>query len=328
MGLAAIIVLAVMPLFITLMRREGVGQQIRADGPQRHLIKQGTPTMGGVVILLGLVVTCICMARWSISLSICMGATLATAFLGIADDIESVMHGRSLGLTPSQKMIGLFLISVAFALLAVNCAGVTPTLHFPVGIDLDLGFLTTVVPVGATVVRVPWFYVLFVFILMAGMSNAVNLTDGLDGLSGGTVCVVMCMMAAVSFIYGDGNLAIFAASIAGALVGFLWFNCYPASIFMGDTGSLAFGTAFAALAVLTKAEVISLVMGGLFVCEALSVIIQVASFKLIKKRVFLMAPIHHHFEKLGWGETKVVIRFWIISAAFAALGFALYFQLN
>lgn len=328
MGLAAIVVLAVMPFFITLMRREGVGQQIRADGPQRHLIKQGTPTMGGVVILLALVVTCICMARWSMSLSICMAATLATALLGIADDIESVMHGRSLGLTPSQKMIGLFLISVAFALFAVNFAGVTPTLHFPGGIDLDLGFLTTAVVVGDIPVYIPWFYVLFVFLLMAGMSNAVNLTDGLDGLSGGTVFVVMCMMAAVSFIYGDSNLAIFAAAIAGALVGFLWFNCYPASIFMGDTGSLAFGTAFAALAVLTKAEVISLVMGGLFVCEALSVIIQVASFKLTKKRVFLMAPIHHHFEKLGWSETKVVIRFWIISAAFAALGFALYFQLN
>ena len=151
---------------------------------------------------------------------------------------------------------------------------------------------------------------------------------GLDGLAGGTVLVVMLALAAVAFRYDEINLAIFAASAAGALVGFLWFNCYPATIFMGDTGSLALGAAFAALAVLTKTEVTSLIMGGLFIAEALSVIIQVVSFKSTGKRVFLMAPLHHHFEKLGWSETKVVIRFWIVSAAFAALGFALYFQLG
>ena len=140
--------------------------------------------------------------------------------------------------------------------------------------------------------------------------------------------VVMIFMAAVAFRYGESSLAVFAASIAGACIGFLWFNSYPASIFMGDTGSLAWGAAFAALAVLTKTEVVSLVMGGLFIIEALSVIIQVVSYKATKKRVFLMAPLHHHFEKLGWNETKVVFRFWIISGAFAALGFALYFQLH
>ena len=163
---------------------------------------------------------------------------------------------------------------------------------------------------------------------MAGLSNAVNLTDGLDGLAGGCTMVVMLVMAAVAFRYGEINLAVFAAAIAGACIGFLWFNSYPASIFMGDTGSLAWGAALAALAVLTKTEVTSLVMGGLFIIEALSVIIQVVSFKLTGKRVFLMAPLHHHFEKLGWNETKVVIRFWIVSGAFAALGFALYFQLG
>ena len=171
-------------------------------------------------------------------------------------------------------------------------------------------------------------FILWANFLITAWSNAVNLTDGLDGLAGGCTMVVMLMMAMVAFRYDEINLAIFAASIAGACVGFLWHNCNPASIFMGDTGSLALGAALAALAVLTKTEVTSLIMGGLFVCEALSVIIQVVSFKTTGKRVFLMSPIHHHFEKKGWAETKVVTRFWIVSAAFATLGFALYFQLG
>ena len=328
MALAAVIVLVLMPVFIRFMRREGVGQQIRADGPQRHLVKQGTPTMGGVVILVALHATCVLMAKWTGDLILAVVATFATGSLGLLDDIESVAHKRSLGLTPSQKMAGLITISVAFCLFAVNMCGIAPVLRFPGGFALDLGVLTTTVELGGTAVAIPWLYLVFVFLLMAGLSNAVNLTDGLDGLAGGTVLVVMLALAAVAFRYDEINLAIFAASAAGALVGFLWFNCYPATIFMGDTGSLALGAAFAALAVLTKTEVTSLIMGGLFIAEALSVIIQVVSFKSTGKRVFLMAPLHHHFEKLGWSETKVVIRFWIVSAAFAALGFALYFQLG
>ena len=328
MALAAVIVLVLMPVFIRFMRREGVGQQIRADGPQRHLVKQGTPTMGGVVILVALLATCVLMAKWTGDLILAVVATFATGSLGLLDDIESVAHKRSLGLTPSQKMAGLITISVAFCLFAVNMCGIEPVLRFPGGFALDLGMLTTTVELGGTAVAIPWLYLVFVFLLMAGLSNAVNLTDGLDGLAGGTVLVVMLALAAVAFRYDEINLAIFAASAAGALVGFLWFNCYPATIFMGDTGSLALGAAFAALAVLTKTEVTSLIMGGLFIAEALSVIIQVVSFKSTGKRVFLMAPLHHHFEKLGWSETKVVIRFWIVSAAFAALGFALYFQLG
>ena len=327
-ALAAVIVLVLMPVFIRFMRREGVGQQIRADGPQRHLVKQGTPTMGGVVILVALLATCVLMAKWTGDLILAVVATFATGSLGLLDDIESVAHKRSLGLTPSQKMAGLITISVAFCLFAVNMCGIAPVLRFPGGFALDLGVLTTTVELGGTAVAIPWLYLVFVFLLMAGLSNAVNLTDGLDGLAGGTVLVVMLALAAVAFRYDEINLAIFAASAAGALVGFLWFNCYPATIFMGDTGSLALGAAFAALAVLTKTEVTSLIMGGLFIAEALSVIIQVVSFKSTGKRVFLMAPLHHHFEKLGWSETKVVIRFWIVSAAFAALGFALYFQLG
>ncbi|WP_058270511.1 phospho-N-acetylmuramoyl-pentapeptide-transferase [Olsenella massiliensis] len=327
-ALSAFLTGALMPVFIRLMRHEGVGQQIRADGPQRHLQKQGTPTMGGVIILLGVVVTCLIQSRLTPEIVLALVVMLATGALGLMDDIESVAHKRSLGLTPPQKMAGLVTVSVAFCLCAVNACGTSPTIEFPGGLTIDLGIFTTVVSLGGAVVRVPWLYVAFVFLLMAGLSNAVNLTDGLDGLAGGCVLVTMLAMAMVAFSFGSSDLAVFAASIAGACTGFLWHNCYPASIFMGDTGSLALGGSFAALAVLTKTEVTSLVMGGLFICEALSVIVQVVSFKSTGRRVFLMAPVHHHFEKLGWSETKVVIRFWIVSAAFAALGFALYFQLS
>lgn len=327
-GVSCAIVLALMPFFIRLMRVEGVGQQVRADGPKRHLVKQGTPTMGGVVIMVSVLITCAVLAQWTVALVLAVIAMVVTGALGLLDDVESVAHGRSLGLTPSQKMVGLVAISVTFCLCAVNMVGLAPTIRFPGGLTVDLGVLTTTFDVGGAQVRVPWLYVAFVFLLMAGLSNAVNLTDGLDGLAGGCVMVVMLGMAMIAFHYDELSLAIFAASVAGACVGFLWYNCYPASIFMGDTGSLALGAAFAALAVLTKTEVTSLVMGGLFVVEALSVIIQVVSFKATGRRVFLMAPLHHHFEKKGWSETKVVIRFWIVSAAFALVGFALYFQLG
>lgn len=323
-AIAALVTMVLMPLFIRMMRHEGVGQQIRADGPEQHLIKQGTPTMGGVVMLAAVIITCMIQAKWTIDLRIAVGATLATGSLGLLDDIESVAHKRSLGLTPSQKMVGLGLISIVFCLVAVNMCGVTPDIRFPGGFTIDLAPLSFVV--GG--VMVPWLYVIFVFLLMAGLSNSVNLTDGLDGLAAGCSFGVMMAMSMVAFRYDDINLSIFAAAIAGACVGFLWFNGHPASIFMGDTGSLSLGAAFAALAVLTKTEVVALVMGGLFIIEALSVIIQVVSFKLTHKRVFLMAPIHHHFEKLGWDENKVVLRFWIVAVAFALLGFALYFKLG
>ena len=321
---AGLITAAIMPAFIRVMRKDGIGQQVRADGPQTHLVKQGTPTMGGVIMLVGIMLTVLLLARWTPDLILCVVATIATGLLGLLDDIESVSHGRSLGLTPSQKMAGLIVISVAFCLFAVNWVGIAPTVTFPGGLVIDLGVLTSTI----AGVQVPWLYVLFVFLLLAGLSNAVNLTDGLDGLAGGTVMVVMLAMAMVAFSYDEINLAVFAGACAGACVGFLWHNCYPASIFMGDTGSLALGAGFAALAVLAKTEVTSLVMGGLFICEALSVMLQVISFKTTGKRIFLMAPLHHHFEKKGWSETKVVIRFWIVSAMFAAVGFALYFQLR
>lgn len=318
----------VMPLWIRFLKKDGIGQQIRADGPQSHLVKAGTPTMGGVIILLAVVLTCLIMAKPTVELMLAVGAMLATGALGLFDDVTKVVQKRSLGLTPSGKMIGLTVIVVVFFLIAVNYCGVEPAIRFPGGFSIDLGILTTTIAFSGMTIQVPWLYLVFVFLLLAGMSNAVNLTDGLDGLAGGTVMIAMVVMAAICFLRGDPNLAIFCASCAGGCIGFLWFNAYPAQIFMGDTGSLALGGALAAVAVLTNTEVVSLVVGGLFIAETLSVMIQVVSFKATGRRVFLMAPIHHHFEKKGWAETKVVIRFWIVSAACGALGLALFFQLG
>lgn len=325
---AAAVTLVLMPFWIKLLRYRKIGQQIRADGPQRHLQKQGTPTMGGVVILVAILVTCVLLARWSLTLVLAVLATVLTALLGFLDDFESVAHRRSLGLTPHAKLIGQGVIVLIFTMLAVNLLGVSPVVTLPGGFGIDLGVLAPTFEMGGAQVSVPWLYIIFVFLLMAGLSNAVNLNDGLDGLCGGCSAVTLAVMGMVAFTSGDLPLSVFAFACVGACIGFLWFNCYPASIFMGDTGSLALGTAFAALAVLTKTEVISLVIGGVFIIEVLSVMIQVVSFKLTGRRVFLMAPIHHHFEKKGWAETKVVTRFWIVAAAFAAVGFALYFQLG
>ena len=328
LGIAAVIALALMPLWIRILKFEGIGQQVRADGPERHLVKQGTPTMGGVIILISIVVTCLLMGRLTTELVLVLTATVATGLLGLIDDATSVTHGRSLGLTPHAKMIGLTLICVLFCLLSVNWCGVEPIVRFPGGFAIDLGVFTTTLDLGGQAFQIPWLYVAFTWLLIAGLSNAVNLTDGLDGLAGGTSMIALLIMAAVTFLCKDPNLTVFCTSCAGACLGFLWFNCYPASIFMGDTGSLALGAALAAVAVMTNTEVVSLIVGGLFIIEALSVMIQVVSFKATGKRVFLMAPIHHHFEKMGWAETKVVIRFWIVSAAFGALGLALFFQLG
>lgn len=328
LAVAAVIAAVIMPLWIRVMRIEHFGQQVRADGPEQHLIKQGTPTMGGVVILVALAITCLVMGRLTAELALVLIATLATGVLGLIDDLTSVTHGRSLGLTPHAKMIGLTLICVLFCLLSINWCGVEPIVRFPGGLSIDLGVLTTTVDIAGEPFHIPWLYMIFTWLLIVGLSNAVNLTDGLDGLAGGTSMIAMLVMAAVCFICNDSNLTIFCAACAGACLGFLWFNCYPASIFMGDTGSLALGAALACVAVMTNTEIVSLIVGGLFIIETLSVMIQVVSFKLTGKRVFLMAPIHHHFEKKGWAETKVVIRFWIIAAAFGSLGLAVFFQLG
>ena len=323
--LAAAVTMIILPGFIKLLQVRHVGQQIRADGPRRHLAKAGTPTMGGLVMLVAITVVTLIVAGVNAEVVLVLGATLLTGVLGFIDDFSKVAHARSLGLTPKAKIVGQTLITLVFTLGVVNFAGIAPTVTFPItGFTIDLGVLTTTLPIGDGI-QIPWLYLVFLWLLMVGMSNAVNLTDGLDGLAGGCVMIVMSVMAAIAFRADLASVATFAAACAGACVGFLWFNSYPAEIFMGDTGSLALGTAFAAVAVITKSEVVSLVIGGLFVVEALSVIIQVVHFKRTRKRVFLMAPIHHHFEKKGWSETKVVQRFWILTAAFASVGFVLYF---
>ena len=322
---AAAAVLAAMPFWIRLLHVNHIGQQIRADGPQRHLKKAGTPTMGGVVILFGVALTTLLLAPHTTEMWLCLGATLLTALLGFLDDFESVAHRRSLGLTARSKLVGQAIITSAFCLAAVNLLGVSPAVTLG-PVDIDLGVLTTTIGTGEGAFQIPWLYLVFVFLLMAGMSNAVNLNDGLDGLCGGCSAVAIGVMGMVAFSQDELGMAVFAFACVGAFVGFLWFNCYPASIFMGDTGSLALGAAFAAIAVVTKTEMVSLVIGAIFIVEALSVMIQVVSFHFFGRRVFLMAPLHHHFEKKGWAETKVVVRFWLLAGAFAAVGFALYFQ--
>ncbi len=326
---------ALMPLWIRLLKVRSIGQQVRADGPQGHLVKQGTPTMGGVLILFVVVVTFTVMALGEglaaerLRPALCaLLATLACGALGFVDDFAKVAHERSLGLKPRAKLLGQGVISVVFGLLAVNWAGVQTWLKIPLTtVKIELGrALVSEVPLGGGLTLVvPWLYLGFVAFMMIAMSNAVNLTDGLDGLAAGTVTVVTIAFAGIAFRQNSLESALLGAAIAGACIGFLWYNSHPADIFMGDTGSLGLGAAIAALAVITKTELLLVIIGGIYVVETLSVILQVASFKMTGKRIFRMAPIHHHFEMLGWSETKVMVRFWIVTGIMAGLGFALYF---
>ena len=318
---AIAVTMVLMPAWIKFLKSSHIGQQVRADGPESHLVKQGTPTMGGVIMLVSVILTALVVGHPTPETFALLIATVLTGCLGLIDDAEKVVKERSLGLTPKAKLVGQFVIATVFGLVAVNVMGIAPTVEIPFVYTFDLGVLTT--HFGS--VEVPWLYILFVDILLMGMCNAVNLTDGLDGLAAGTVMIVMIVMAAIAYRSDMLDSAIFAAALAGACVGFLWFNSFPADIFMGDTGSLALGMALGCLAVFTKSEFVVLVIGGLFVAEALSVMIQVFYYKKTHKRIFLMAPLHHHFEKKGWSETKVVVRFWIVSGVLAALGFAVYF---
>ena len=318
---AIAVTMVLMPAWIKFLKSSHIGQQVRADGPESHLVKQGTPTMGGVIMLVSVILTALVVGHPTPETFALLIATVLTGCLGLIDDAEKVVKERSLGLTPKAKLVGQFIIATVFGLVAVNVMGIAPTVEIPFVYTFDLGVLTT--HFGS--VEVPWLYILFVDILLMGMCNAVNLTDGLDGLAAGTVMIVMIVMAAIAYRSDMLDSAIFAAALAGACVGFLWFNSFPADIFMGDTGSLALGMALGCLAVFTKSEFIVLIIGGLFMAEALSVMIQVFYYKKTHKRIFLMAPLHHHFEKKGWSETKVVVRFWIVSGVLAALGFAVYF---
>lgn len=322
--ISAVVTLAFTPVWIKFLRSKAIGQQVRADGPDTHLVKQGTPTMGGVIMLVAVLVAVILVAAPTAETLILMVAVGVTGVVGLIDDGSKVLFQRSLGLTPLQKLIAQFAVATIFCLVAVNMVGIAPTVEIPFITVIDLGVLTTVLPIGSGL-AIPWLYLIYVDIMLVGMCNAVNLTDGLDGLAAGTVMVVMIVMAGIAYKADMLNTAIVAAAVTGACLGFLWFNSFPADIFMGDTGSLALGTALGGLAVMTKTEFLVIIIGGLFVIEALSVMIQVFYFRKTRKRIFLMAPLHHHFEKKGWSETKVVIRFWIVSGALATIGFLIYF---
>ena len=319
-----VVTMALMPMWIRFLKSSHIGQQVRADGPETHLVKQGTPTMGGVIMLIAVAVSVFLVGFPTLESFMLLAAFLLTGALGLFDDASKVVHKRSLGLTPRGKLIGQFLIATIFVLVAVNLLDIEPTVEIPFIVTLPLGVLTTTLPIGDGV-SIPWLYLIFVDILLVGMCNATNLTDGLDGLASGTVMIVMLVMAAIAYRQDLLEPAILSAAVAGTCIGFLWFNAYPADIFMGDTCSLALGMGLGCLSVVTKTEFVVIIIGGLFVAEALSVMIQVFHFKRTGKRVFLMAPLHHHFEKKGWSETKVVIRFWIISGICAAVGFSLSF---
>ena len=304
------------PAAIRAFRVLGWGQRIREDGPHTHFEKMGTPTMGGIVIIAGLclgyLASRVTAQRFTVTGVALVFATVGFGVVGFLDDFMKVRRQRSLGLTKAQKFGGTAVVSIAFAVLVTHVGnpGVSTHLSFIRPSSIALGLV---------------FY-LWAFLVLTGSSNAVNLTDGLDGLAAGCTAIVLLAYIAITFTTGQLDLALVAGCLVGACVGFLWFNSFPASIFMGDTGSLGLGGAIAGMAVMTKTEVLLIILGGIFVIEALSVLIQVFSFQTFRKRVFLMAPIHHHFELQAWSETKIILRFWIVAAVCSAIGFTLYQQ--
>jgi phospho-N-acetylmuramoyl-pentapeptide-transferase len=297
------------PKFIAFLRRRSFGQNIREEGPRNHQTKAGTPTMGGIIIFLAITIPYVLLSQrdWQ-SVGVFIGS-IACAVLGFADDYTKIVKRRSLGLRARTKLVVTILISVALWWIATQKAGVSST--------IKLRIIDTSVDLG------PLFPV-FIYLVVAGTTTAVNFTDGLDGLAAGCAAIVLMTYLGITFIIGQRDLALLAGCLVGACIGFLWFNSFPASIFMGDTGSLGLGGAIAGLAIMTNTEVLLLLLGGIFVIEVLSVVIQVFSFQVFRKRVFLMAPIHHHFELQAWSETKIILRFWIVAAACGAIGFVVY----
>jgi phospho-N-acetylmuramoyl-pentapeptide-transferase len=298
------------PKFIAFMHDRQFGQHIREEGPAGHHAKAGTPTMGGVIIMLAISVPFVILTNGDWRAIGVFGTMLACAGIGFADDWVKIVKRRSLGLRGRTKLIGTVLISVALWWVATEQAGLSTTVRLRfVDASVDLGILFPVL----------------IYLVIAGSANAVNLTDGLDGLAAGCAGIVMLAYIGITYITtGSADLALLSACVVGACVGFLWYNAFPATIFMGDTGSLGLGGAIGAMAVMTNTAFLLILLGGIFVIEALSVMIQVFWFRTFRKRVFLMAPIHHHFEILGWSETKIILRFWIIAVVCAAIGFTLY----
>ena len=298
------------PRFIQYVRRREFGQNIREEGPQAHQTKAGTPTLGGIVIFVAFAVPFLILSSHEWKSMGVFGAAMACAVLGFADDYTKIAKRRSLGLRARTKLVATVAISVGLWWIATHEAGVSSSIRIRfIDGTIDLGPL----------------YPVFIYLVVAGTTSAVNLTDGLDGLAAGCVAIVLLAYLGITFITtGQRDLSLLAGCLVGACIGFLWFNSFPASVFMGDTGSLGLGGAIAGLAIMTNTTLLLILLGGIFVIEALSVLIQVFSFQTFRKRVFLMAPIHHHFELRAWSETKIILRFWIVASAFAAVGFVVY----
>ncbi|MFD2044011.1 phospho-N-acetylmuramoyl-pentapeptide-transferase [Ornithinibacillus salinisoli] len=310
-AIAFLITVLLSPIFIPFLRRLKFGQSIREEGPKSHIKKTGTPTMGGIMIVISIIITSIIMVNKNQATSIgyelylLIFVLVGYGLLGFLDDFIKVAMKRNLGLTSKQKMFGQIVIALIFYFI-LRSQDFPTYIQIP-GTNIQWEF--------------GWTYALLIIFMLVGASNAVNLTDGLDGLLAGTAAIAFGAFGILAW-YGipQNEVAIFSLAVVGALLGFLVFNAHPAKVFMGDTGSLALGGAIAALAILTKLEILLVIIGGVFVIETLSVIIQVISFKTTGKRVFKMSPLHHHYELLGWSEWRVVTTFWLIGIIFAALG--------
>lgn len=302
---ALVVGLIIGPIFIPILSKLKFGQYVRSDGPKRHLEKAGTPTMGGLIFLLALTVSVFVTTEFDAAIITALLVTLGYGLLGFLDDFIKVVLKRPLGLKAREKITGQILIAIILAWVALVPLGRGSEVIIPfIGQTIDLGVL----------------YIPFVILVVVGTSNAVNLTDGLDGLASGITFFAAIGFTILSILVNDMNMAMFSAALAGGCLAFLKYNSHPAKVFMGDTGSLALGGGLAAIAVLTRTELFLPLLGGIFVIEALSVIIQVIFFKFTKKRIFRMSPIHHHFELGGWHERKVVRYFWAGSFIFVILG--------
>jgi len=304
-GIAVLISIAMGPFMIPFLTKLKVGQSIREDGPERHLQKAGTPTMGGIIIITSVMVASFIMAGASVEVLLAVLVMLAFGGIGFWDDYIKVVLKRSLGLRAREKILLQLLAGTLFAIFLICYLGRGTSIIMPFsGNMIDLGYL----------------YIPFLIIVLLGTSNAVNLTDGLDGLASGVTFIVAIAFALVSLMTAHYNLTIFCGALAGACLGFLVFNRYPARVFMGDTGSMALGGAIAAVAAISRSEIALVIIGGIYVIEALSVILQVISFQATGKRIFLMSPLHHHYELKGWSEKKVVHIFWLGALGFVLLG--------
>ncbi|WLD95064.1 phospho-N-acetylmuramoyl-pentapeptide-transferase [Alkalihalobacillus sp. AL-G] len=296
------------PIFIPFLKRLKFGQSIREEGPKSHQKKSGTPTMGGIVIISALIATTLILSMYfnlfTIETAMLLFVTLGYGIIGFIDDFIKVVMKRNLGLTSKQKLLGQLIIAIIFY-FGMKQAGISTTLSVP-GTDMSI--------------ELGWFYVLLIIVMLVGASNAVNLTDGLDGLLAGTAAIAFGAFAVLASTSLELDIALFCIAVVGSLLGFLVFNAHPAKVFMGDTGSLALGGAIAAVAILTKMELLLVVIGGVFVMETLSVMIQVISFKSTGRRVFKMSPLHHHYELSGWSEWRIVVTFWVVGILLAGLG--------